>query len=212
MRIPRLHIYFLLFTSLLINSSPVLAHKIKLFATVENMNIQGYAYFAGGQVAKQATISIQNANGETLSTLQTDAKGQFQYLAPQAMEYHLNVNTHDGHIDSYIIKATEFSTNSPLSNVLAPSFSEVTTSNNKVATVVATNFNQEDLKQIEKIISAQVHPLREQLEAYQEKIQLRDIIGGIGYIVGLAGFWLFWQMRCQNRKKDEQSEFERYLN
>lgn len=203
MRFARLQIYFLLLTSLLISSSPVMAHKIKLFATVENMNIQGYAYFAGGQVAKQATVSIKNANGETLSTLQTDAKGQFQYLAPQAMEYHLSVNTHDGHGDSYIIKATEFSSDfsseSTAENTPTPVFSETTTSNT-VATVFATNIKQEDLKQIEKIVSAQIHPLREQLEAYQEKIQLRDIIGGIGYIIGLAGFWVFWQTRRQNKK------------
>lgn len=203
MCITRLQIYFLVFSCLLINSSPAMAHKIKLFATVENMNIQGYAYFAGGQVAKQATVSIKNANGETLSTLQTDAKGQFQYLAPQAMEYHLSVNTHDGHGDSYIIKAIEFSSNSPSenpsANTLVPVFSEITTNHN-VATVFATNIKQEDLKQIEKIVSAQIHPLREQLEAYQEKIQLRDIIGGIGYIVGLAGFWLFWQNRRQNKR------------
>ena len=42
-------------------------------------------------------------------------------------------------------------------------------------------------QQIETALARQLRPLREQLDAWQEQIWLHDILGGLGYIIGLAG-------------------------
>jgi nickel transport protein len=37
-----------------------------------------------------------------------------------------------------------------------------------------------------------LRPLREQHEAHDARVRLQDVLGGIGYIVGLAGLGLWW--------------------
>jgi len=61
------------------------------------------------------------------------------------------------------------------------------------------SFSQQQLTDsIEKIVSKQLKPLREQLEAYQEKIFIHDVLGGIGYIFGVMGL-LFYFAKSNRR-------------
>ena len=48
---------------------------------------------------------------------------------------------------------------------------------------------------IEQAVARQVRPLREELLAAQGRAGLRDILGGIGYILGLVGLLIWWQSR-----------------
>ena len=52
-----------------------------------------------------------------------------------------------------------------------------------------------DLATIERAVARQIRPLREQLRAAQDQARLRDIMGGIGYILGLVGIALWWRAR-----------------
>ena len=44
-------------------------------------------------------------------------------------------------------------------------------------------------------MSRQIRPLREQLDRYEEKVRLHDILGGIGFIVGAMGLVLYVKSR-----------------
>jgi nickel transport protein len=48
---------------------------------------------------------------------------------------------------------------------------------------------------IERAVARQVRPLREDALAAREAVQFRDVLGGIGYILGLAGLGLWWRCR-----------------
>jgi nickel transport protein len=48
---------------------------------------------------------------------------------------------------------------------------------------------------IEQAVARQVRPLREELLAAQGRAGLRDVLGGIGYIFGLAGVLMWWRSR-----------------
>jgi nickel transport protein len=48
---------------------------------------------------------------------------------------------------------------------------------------------------IERAVARQVRPLREELMAAQDQARLHDILGGIGYILGLTGIALWWRAR-----------------
>jgi nickel transport protein len=48
---------------------------------------------------------------------------------------------------------------------------------------------------IERAVARQIRPLREQLVAAEDRIRLQDILGGIGYIIGLTGLALWWRSR-----------------
>ncbi|KAA6187086.1 hypothetical protein F2Q65_03985 [Thiohalocapsa marina] len=44
-------------------------------------------------------------------------------------------------------------------------------------------------------IAQQIRPLREELLATRDALRLQDVLGGIGYIFGLAGLALWWKAR-----------------
>jgi hypothetical protein len=54
---------------------------------------------------------------------------------------------------------------------------------------------------IERAVARQIGPLREQLLAAQERVLLRDVLGGLGYILGLTGLALWWTSRGRARPR-----------
>jgi hypothetical protein len=45
-----------------------------------------------------------------------------------------------------------------------------------------------------------VRPLREELAEARARARVQDVIGGIGYIVGVAGLGLWWAARSRPRE------------
>jgi nickel transport protein len=54
---------------------------------------------------------------------------------------------------------------------------------------------------IEQSVARQVRPLREQLDSYQETVRWHDVLGGIGYIIGLGGLAYGFASRSSSRTR-----------
>lgn len=175
---------YLLLLMLLVSESAY-AHKIKLFATVTGETISGYVYFPGGSRAQAVSVKIFLSDNQLQDTVLTDARGEFQFHAKFHTTHRLVANAGEGHLAEYIIDANEFSDGLPLSITESAPVTE--------PTPPAQNCNiSEQLPEIiAKTVSQQIRPLREQLEAYQEKIWLHDVLGGIGYIFGVMGMLFY---------------------
>lgn len=52
---------------------------------------------------------------------------------------------------------------------------------------------------VARAVASQVNPLREQIAAYEDRLRLHDILGGIGWIVGVAGLGFFLLARKETR-------------
>jgi nickel transport protein len=159
------------------------AHRLKLFVTQTGQALEGRVYFVGGTGASSAEVNITAADGRLLATLHTDDNGRFSYPFGRAAELHLTARTVDGH-------QANWSTPPALSGA---------DSAKSPATVIHTTDQQltetELLAQIDTRIARQLQPLQEQLNAHDERIRLQDILGGLGYILGLAGLALWWQAK-----------------
>jgi len=148
--------------------SPGWAHQeVKLFATTEGNLIKGYAYWPGGRRIPQAKIQVWDSE-KLIGETSTDARGEFYYPVTSRDNYQFILDLDDGHFTSYTVTF-----NDPLPSLKA--------SPNEAA--------------IEKIVNKAINPLREQIEAYEEKIWLHDILGGIGYIFGIMGLYLILKQR-----------------
>ncbi|EIJ41998.1 hypothetical protein BegalDRAFT_1095 [Beggiatoa alba B18LD] len=172
---------------LLFITSPVYAHKVKLFVSAEGLTLHGYAYFSGGNSVQNIPVLIQDMAGNSIGTVQTDAQGKFTYVLSQAQAVQLSINTGDGHQASYQL---QFSTQPSATVVKTAPLAEKMPADTAVLSTL-----------IEQAVYQQVQPLREQLEHYEEKVRLHDILGGLGYIVGILGFWFFVQGRRLARKE-----------
>lgn len=175
-----------------------LAHKIKIFATGEGDSISGYVYFPGGKRAKGVTVKLFRADGKKVAETEANNRGEFRFSVSLLCDYRVEVETVDGHRASFGVEACELSQNLPRLQVSGPGESAMqkeTESPPKNGSI-----SMEDLRRmLEGSVSRQIRPLREQLDRYEERIRLRDIVGGIGYIIGVFGVVFFILARRRTR-------------
>lgn len=158
----------LAFAVLLLFAAPAEAHRLKVFASAEGAAISGYAYFSGGGRARGTEVIAAGPDGTPVFQGVTGGEGEFAFQATRRMDHIIIVDGADGHRASFTLHADEIPAHLPAgaeAAAIAPTPDAV----------------------LDEAIARQIRPLREQIEAYQDEIRLRDIIGGIGYIVGLAG-------------------------
>jgi nickel transport protein len=172
-------------------AAPALAHQIRVFAFADGDRIEGSAYFAGGEAASGARIRVLDAQGGLLAELERDGEGAFS-LQARAPEDHLVVaETADGHRAEWRVSAAE----------LEPGFPGLPTAAGESAGRPAgppSEARAADLglgALVEQAVARQVRPLREELIAAQARANLRDVLGGIGYILGIAGLLAWWRSR-----------------
>lgn len=164
------------FLAVLLLAAPAQAHKLKVFATVEGAEIAGSAYFVGGEKAAGVPGRILGADGSLLASFATGPDGGFRHRVAMRMDHVVVVESEDGHAAQFTIPAGEF----------PPSLPE-----GKAAAAAAPA----DAAALEAAIARQIRPLREQLDAYESKVRLHDLMGGIGTIFGLFGCWAWLQSR-----------------
>lgn len=147
-------------------AGPAWAHKMKIFAVIEGDAIVGSAYFSPGGRVRDAEAVLSVGNEEVART-RTGADGSFRFTPTRPGPYRIAVDGGDGHAAFFILadSAPSPATPAPLSTPAA-AVSDAA---------------------LEQAIARQIRPLREQIDAYEEKIRLHDILGGLGIIAGLAG-------------------------
>lgn len=192
--------------------SPAMAHKLKVFASAVGNRIEGSAYFVGGSPAAGATILVQDSAGSLLAHLSPAKDGTFSYQALAPIAHVLVARSDDGHEASWRIGADELApafapTGAPGQETAPPPQpadpSEPTVVQPSVpahCTDAGANLDPRMTAAIEQAVARQVRPLREQLNAAQDEIRLHDILGGIGYILGLTGIALWLRSRRPERR------------
>jgi nickel transport protein len=204
----------LCFLFLVFYGNPCDAHKVKMFASAEGEVITGYVYYTTGGKPKNVTVLVQDNAGKKLGEVTTNEEGEFTFTAETRQDYVFILELSDGHKTSFTVTAEEFPDSLPFVNTelcIVPQEEQ-----NPVKEELMTLATQETapakeetqpyipLEEIENIVnkavSRQIRPLREQLEGYEEKIRLHDILGGIGYIIGLMGLGYFLGARKKRNK------------
>lgn len=178
----------------LLLSLPAQAHRLKVFAFAEGDRIDGSTYFVGGAPASGAKVEVQSSDGTVLATLNPNADGKFSFQAVSAIDHVFVSNTGDGHVARWTVSAEELAgreagaAHATSKSSPPPGDAEPAPEGTKLEA------------QVEQAIAQQIRPLREQLVAYEDQVRLRDILGGIGYILGLAGLTAWWQQRRRHNQ------------
>lgn len=183
-------------------ASPAYAHKLKVFATAVGAEIEGNVYFVGSGPAPGAKVSIDIGDGSPLTPLLTDAEGKFRFTAVRRADHVISVDTGDGHSAQTIVAADDLPSSLPSSTNAGSAAASATlvAATAPRAALFATTTDEAALEDlVTKAVAQQIRPLREQLNAYEDQVRLRDIVGGIGYIVGLAGLAMWLRRRQQDR-------------
>jgi nickel transport protein len=209
---PRVTLPRLLLALLMLTSQPTLAHKLKLFAQTEGDWIRGRAYFVGGAGASGARVEIRDSVGRVLAELTPADDGSFAYRALAPVEHRLVARTGDGHGAQWTIAAETLQ--GAFSLPTTPPSADPSDDSEQPATrtqpltdaptptapldhdpVAPQAFDPALIGAIEQALARQTHPLAERLNALEERVRFQDVLGGIGYILGLTGLALWWRCR-----------------
>lgn len=175
------------------------AHKVRIFAWEEGEEIVTESKFSGGRAAKNVTITvIDSATGKELLAGATDSEGLFRFPVPPNAGAGLEivVDGGDGHKNSWKhILETASTDDAATSPHPAPTESSVTPS--PPVTEPQQTIDAEQLTiLVEEALERKLGPIRRSLAEITEKgPSLQDIIGGIGYIFGLAGIAAYMRFR-----------------
>jgi nickel transport protein len=186
-------------------ASPASAHKLNVFAVVEGRTIRGEAYFRGGGPARGAVVTALGPAGQRLGNATTDDNGKFTIEAHVRGDHRLVVDAGAGHAGEYRIAADELPKELPAPDGPSPpaaSEPESTASRPPAADPTPTAGPgpvPSDASASLEALRVQVVKLREDLDGFRNEIRLRDVIGGIGYIVGAMGLVLYVVARRRHR-------------
>lgn len=158
---------------------PVQAHRMNLFALAEGPEIRGTLTFSGGGRGAGLPVRIEGPDGGLLAEVRTAGDGTFRFTATRRQDHRLSADSGDGHAAHFLVKAEELPASLPAGQGAPP----------VPAAEPAPAAPSSDL---EAAIARQIAPLRLQIEAYEQRIRWHDALGGIGYILGLAGITFFF--------------------
>jgi nickel transport protein len=176
------------------------AHRLKLFASVEGATITGYAYFPGGGRAKGQTVQVLDPVGQRLGEVKTSDEGEFTLKATVRCDHRLVIESPDGHRSTFLVEAADLPESLPAPASAAkgePAKEPTVAPEQKVEPPPSAGPPSAIEQAVEKAVSRRIRPLQEQIERLEEKRRVQDILGGVGYILGLAGiaFYLLARRR-----------------
>ncbi len=198
---------------LLFVAVPCQAHKARVFAYAEDGKIFAESGFSGGRSAKNCEIQVFDAeSGDMILTGRSDEKGEWSFPIPQGLKggVKLVLTAGEGHRGEWLVTADELaaagasSASGPTSEPAAPAAQEPVAqpSSEPVASPVAAAANGEGLTEaaveraVERALAKKLGPIKKTLlEISEDKPELKDIVGGIGYLVGAAGLIAYLRSR-----------------
>lgn len=177
------------------------AHTMNMFAYAEGGKIRGEVFARGGSPIIGAKITAYNPEGETLAETTTDDAGQFSLVPTKRCDWRLVAETDDGHRAEYTVPSAELSADvaenadKPIEPSQPAPQAETAPPPPPTSESVASASPADETADL----SRQVAALRRELNQLRAELRWQDVIGGIGYILGLMGL-TFYFLGAQKRK------------
>ncbi len=186
----------LIFTFLIIimMDVSVFAHKVNIFAYVEGDKVYSESYFNDGKKCIDSRIEVFDNQGNKLLEGLTDKEGEFSFEVPsEDGDLKIVLTASMGHRAEYSISADEIRGSAGL----------IKEENEEPVSIVSPETSSVDLKEIQSIIEDTldeklkpiIREMREIKKSQEDKISPTEIIGGIGYIIGIFGIVAYFLSR-----------------
>ncbi|RUM88680.1 MAG: hypothetical protein DSZ25_01785 [Thermovibrio sp.] len=161
------------------------------FVDVDGNNVSLVSYFSDGTPAKNAKVTVYDSNGKVVLMGKTDKEGEFDFKIEKPGKYKVVVNAELGHraVTTFQIgNLTNENSNSQ----------ETSGEEKEQKTEAVSNISE---REIRKVIREELRPIHRELLKIEERessISYKDVIGGLGWIIGIFGAFMFGY--CVRRK------------
>ncbi|MEZ0575625.1 hypothetical protein [Halodesulfovibrio aestuarii] len=209
MRLPAITLA-LIITCVLTTSA--FAHRVNIFAWAEGTTIHTESFFSSGNKAQNCAVTATDKKtGKTVAKGTTDTNGEWSFtLSADAIKAKdpiiIALDAGQGHAGAWTLEAEDYTDAAPVSAPVAESqSSEVVKAEapaqkatNNAATVTLTKSELDTL--IRNAVRQELIPVKAKIgklsaEVLQPTASMKDIFGGIGYILGLLGLAAFMHYR-----------------
>jgi nickel transport protein len=185
------------------------AHRVNVFAWVQGDRVYVEGKFSGGRKVKDGQIIVTDADGVELLTGKTDDQGEFSFKIPQKTELKIVLLAGVGHRGEWTLSVEDLQTsesdpraagNDSRIMPAAPG-TELQNARGTRVRALQPGLTEKDIQSaVEKALDRKLAPVFKMLaESRQQGPTASDILGGIGYILGLVGIGAYIHSR---RKKD----------
>lgn len=184
-------------------SSAALAHKVNLFAYAEDGMVYTESYFSDGRKVMNSTVEVFDAKkNKLLLTGKTDKNGEFSFKIPQATGLRIVLTASMGHKNDYLLSEDEVRDALGMVKTSEKSLPEsVEREKKETFPKSMTQIYDNQLKfLIEQAVEKKTAPIMRKLIKIEKQIQkpsLQEILGGIGYILGLMGIGIYFKYKSK---------------
>lgn len=209
----------LLLMAALLAPAGALAHRVNIFAWPEGDNILVECGFSRSSPVRNGLVTVYDAaDGRELLQGRTDARGRFAFAVPDAVRQghglRIRVDAGEGHVNDWTLEASE------ISGAAAPSAepgqagapgaaaaaSPAVAGTGAAPALPAAGGCPVTAPEVRAIVTEALNtglaPLRRELAALSAPGPgVRDIIGGLGWIMGLAGIACYALARRRNERR-----------
>jgi nickel transport protein len=208
----------LFFLVILLTASATLAHNVTIFAWVEGDTVYTESKFSGGRKAQNAAVDVYDAADTKLLSGKTDENGEFSFKIPKKEALKVVLHAGMGHGNEWTITAEDIAEAQTESSESAPDYaSDQLRRPTPLQAPLVNKKSKENLISadkklqtlLEKMLDEKLSPILKKLsylEAKQKKEHgITEILGGIGYILGLMGIAAFIHYRRKTHIQDSAS-------
>ncbi len=192
------------------------AHRVNVFAYVEGDSLVIEGYFSKSAKARNCDVHVLSAAGRTLASGTTDDKGIVSFplteMAPVTGRLTVVLETQDGHRAEYQVTREDIpkrfskspeAADGPRPAEVVAAASEPT---GQPVQDAGASGSSSCLKNLDGLLATHIAPLEDRLTRLEKMIRvrqqegpsLRDIVGGIGWIMGLVGVGAYFLSRRGN--------------
>jgi len=184
-------------------SPSVLAHKVNMFAYSDGIEVFVEGYFTDGKKPKNSEIKVFDSSNVELLVGQADDEGAYHFKIPSQQDMRITLNAGEGHMTEYMLTAEELGAENEPDNSSIEN-SEVSEVGIVAAETELSNASVPSNLQpmINKAVGRSIKPLMRGLSELKEQRTFSDIVGGLGFIVGIIGVFYYVKARkLLNEKK-----------
>jgi len=166
----------LFFIFLFLSSINLFAHRVDVFPYIENGKIVVEGYFSDGTPARNSKVEIYNEKGEKITEGKTNEKGFCSFPIPEnSQRLKIVLIASMGHRAEIFFSSEE-------------KFEDSSNEGEKEEVEKVKKMNEKlEKDELEKAVEKAIKPLIKMMEKERRKTRISDVIGGIGYILGIFG-------------------------
>ena len=184
---------------------PASAHRVMIFAWLDGDTVYTESKFSGGKRVKGGDVIVYDLEGSQLLKGKTNNKGEFSFKVPKKTGMKIVLLAGMGHRGEWTIPLDEIQAGA--TGETGDAVSEETGEerpDNRVRTETVPGVSQDEIRvAVEKALDRKLKPVLKMLsESKEHGPSVTEILGGIGYILGLMGVAAYFHYRRKSGMKD----------